>query len=248
MDRNKLTTELHEFLKTAFATPDGMAKLINHYRMTAGKSYSFANSILIMCQGGTVCDSFQGWKNGGRYVKKGEKGKIFIRRPMTTRIKDDDGETRYIPIPGKFHWVTTFDIAQTDGKPIEYKHNEITPAPFEDYKKRLSVLCPIVEETTGTARGYTDYNKIAVSVQSSDHDKTKTLFHEAAHFLLHKGSNQSKAEKECEAEATAFLCMKGLGLESELSKEYFASYREQAKNIRLEKILSTAEKILKIAA
>ena len=98
--------------------------------------YSVNNSILIMMQrpDASLCQSFTGWKEMGRYVKKGEKG-ISILAPAPYKIEreqtrlddkgkpvlDADGEpvTEKVEVTIRaFKVVKTFDVSQTDGKEL----------------------------------------------------------------------------------------------------------------------------------
>ncbi|MBP5756352.1 MAG: hypothetical protein J6W39_02090 [Spirochaetales bacterium] len=98
--------------------------------------YSVNNQILIMLQrpDATMCQSFGGWKDINRFVRKGEKGiRILAPAPYKMQkeqdktdasgrtILDKDGE----PVKGTveitvnaFKPVSTFDISQTEGDPV----------------------------------------------------------------------------------------------------------------------------------
>lgn len=113
--------------------------------------YSVNNQILIMMQkpNATMCQSFTGWKEMGRFVKKGEKG-IRVMAPAPYKMEreqdkigadgkpvlDKDGEPVKEVVEIKvnaFKPVSTFDISQTDGEPVP----------------RLGV-----DELTGSVEGY----------------------------------------------------------------------------------------------
>ena len=97
----------------------------------------------------TMCQSFTGWKEMGRFVKKGEKG-IRVMAPAPYKMEgeqdkigadgkpvlDKDGEPVKEVVEIKlnaFKPVSTFDISQTDGEPVP----------------RLGV-----DELTGSVEGY----------------------------------------------------------------------------------------------
>lgn len=82
----------------------------------------------------TMCQSFTGWKEMGRFVKKGEKG-IRVMAPAPYKMEreqdkigadgkpvlDKDGEPVKEVVEIKvnaFKPVSTFDISQTDGEPV----------------------------------------------------------------------------------------------------------------------------------
>lgn len=113
--------------------------------------YSINNQILIMMQkpDATMCQSFTGWKEMGRFVKKGEKG-IRVMAPAPYKMEreqdkmgadgkpvlDKDGEPVKEVVEVKvnaFKPVSTFDISQTEGEPVP----------------RLGV-----DELTGSVEGY----------------------------------------------------------------------------------------------
>ncbi len=173
--------------------------------------YSVNNSILIMMQkpDAQLCQSYTGWKQMGRYVKKGEKG-ISILAPAPYKIEkeqtklddkgrpvfDSDGE----PVKEKvevtiraFKVVKTFDLSQTDGKEIpSIGPSELTGS-IEGYPKLLQALKEIspvpvsFELIDGNAKGYyhQEDKKIVVQDGMSEVQTIKTLLHEMAHQKMH---------------------------------------------------------------
>ncbi len=198
---------------------------------TAFHGYSIGNQILALVQcaerglpPGPIA-TFMGWKDKGRYVRKGEKA-IVLWMPITAKRKakddqpvndgTDDGKpetfTRFIYRP---NW---FVLAQTDGQDIE----PVT-IPEWDQARALETL-GIVEEVftgmDGNCQGYARQRSIAVSpVAELPH---KTRFHELAHVVLghtaeaEAGLSDSdmtpRSLREVEAEAVALVCLEALGL------------------------------------
>ena len=98
--------------------------------------YSVNNQILIMLQrpDATMCQSFSGWKDMNRFVKKGEKGiRIMAPSPYKKEVEQDRMDANGNPMIGAngepmketveitvnaFKPVSTFDISQTDGDPV----------------------------------------------------------------------------------------------------------------------------------
>ncbi|MBE6005362.1 MAG: hypothetical protein E7232_15030 [Lachnospiraceae bacterium] len=173
--------------------------------------YSINNNILIMMQkpDATLCQSYTGWKQMGRFVKKGEKG-IRILAPTPYKLErlqnklddkgreilDKDGEpvreTVEINVTA-FKPVSTFDLSQTEGEPLPtYGVSELTGS-VDGYTQlfeaiRESSPVPIgFENIKGESKGYfhTAENRIAIQEGMSEVQNVKTAIHEMAHAKLH---------------------------------------------------------------
>ena len=198
---------------------------------TAFHGYSIGNQLLawIQCAERGITPgpiaTFMGWKDKGRYVRKGEKA-IVLCMPVTIKRKptddgqaDGDGEegkpetfTRFVYRP---HW---FVLAQTEGQTVEP-----VPIPEWDQASALDAL-GVVEEpftlTDGNCQGYARQRTIAVSPLAELPHKTR--FHELAHIVLgHTAEAASgltdsditpRSLREVEAEAVALICLDALGL------------------------------------
>lgn len=232
--------------------------------------YSVNNTILIMMQkpDAQVCQSFTGWKEMGRYVKKGEKGiKILAPAPYTIQkeqnvldekgspVLDHDGEPLRETVEVKinaFKVVNTFDISQTDGKELpSIGVNELT-GDVERYQTMFEALkqsCPVpiaFENIPSGAKGY--YNKlekrIALQEGMSEVQTVKTLIHEMAHQKLHDTGNgvesQSRSSKEVEAESVAYTVCQHYGIDtSDYSFSYVAGWSEGKEMKELKASLDT---------
>lgn len=172
---------------------------------------SVNNTMLIMMQrpDAQLCQSFTGWKQMGRYVKKGEKG-ISILAPAPYKIEreqtklgdkgrtvfDADGE----PVKEKvevtiraFKVVKTFDLAQTDGKELPMIGPNELVGSIDGYPKLLQALQEIspvpvsFELIDGGAKGYYNLENKSIVIQDgmSEVQTIKTLLHEMAHQKLH---------------------------------------------------------------
>lgn len=126
--------------------------------MSRFPNYSVNNTLLIMMQrpDAQLCQSFTGWKQMGRYVKKGEKG-ISILAPAPYKIerehvkldgngnpvRDKDGEAvtekSELTIMA-FKVVKTFDVSQTDGKELPSIGPGELIGSIEGYPKLLKIL------------------------------------------------------------------------------------------------------------
>lgn len=182
--------------------------------------YSLNNNLLIMMQkpDATLCQSYTGWKQMGRFVKKGEKG-IRILAPAPYKMEreqdkldekgkavlDKDGEPvkEIVQINiTAFKPVSTFDLSQTDGEPLPtIGASELTGSVegyatlFEAIKEASPV--PIgFEDIKGGAKGYfhTEENRIAIQEGMSEVQNVKTAIHEMAHAKLHNMEAQKARE------------------------------------------------------
>lgn len=221
--------------------------------------YSVNNSLLIMMQkpDAQLCQSFTGWKQIGRYVKKGEKG-----RP----VFDADGE----PVKEKvevtiraFKVVKTFDLSQTDGKELPTIGPSELVGNIEGYPKLLQALQEIspvpvsFELIDGDAKGFyhLEDKKIVVQDGMSEVQTIKTLLHEMAHQKLHDKDNVPEAKdisrngKEVETESVAYVVCQHYGINtSDYSFSYVAGWSEGKETpelkASLDKIRKTASEFI----
>ena len=182
--------------------------------------YSLNNNLLIMMQkpDATLCQSYTGWKQMGRFVKKGEKG-IRILAPAPYKMErekdkldekgktvlDKDGEpvkeTVQINIKA-FKPVSTFDLSQTDGEPLPTIGTSELTGSVEGYATLFEAIkeaspVPIgFEDIKGGAKGYfhTEENRIAIQEGMSEVQNVKTVIHEMAHAKLHNMEAQKARE------------------------------------------------------
>ena len=190
--------------------------------------YSLNNNILIMMQkpDATLCQSYTGWKQMGRYVKKGEKG-IRILAPAPYKLEqerdklddkgkavlDKDGEpvkeTVQINVTA-FKPVSTFDLSQTEGEPLpSIGVSELTGS-VAGYRKLLDAITaaspvPVAfEDIEGSAKGYfhTGENRIAIQENMGEVQTVKTLIHEMAHAKLHNMEAQKARENGAQSRSS----------------------------------------------
>jgi hypothetical protein len=196
---------------------------------SAFHGYSVGNQILALMQcaergitPGPIA-TFMGWKDKGRYVRKGEKA-IQLCMPVTCKArkaeaseasKDGEKDATFTRFVYRSNW---FVLTQTDGQDMEPR-----PIPGWDQVRALETL-GIVEEpfsiTDGNCQGYARQRSIAVSpVAELPH---KTRFHELAHVVLGHTSEADagltdsemtpRSLREVEAEAVALVCLEALAL------------------------------------
>jgi len=194
--------------------------------------YSFNNALLIGAQDpeATRVAGFATWKSLGRSVRKGERAIRILAPRMGRRIGSEDGE-ECRPVIG-FRSVAVFDVAQTEGDELPVVcHNlegDDPAACFDGLRGQASRLGYGVTlvELPGTANGDCTYGLRRIRVESRNHpaQQVKTLAHELAHALLHEGV-ADRALAELEAESTAFVVCRALGLDSgDYSFGYVASW------------------------
>jgi antirestriction protein ArdC len=181
--------------------------------------YSFGNVLLIaaQCHRATRVAGFNAWRKLNRFVRKGEKA-IWVLAPMVYK-NAEDGETDRV-IRG-FKFVPVFDIAQTDGEELPSICNRLEgDDPKGRYAQLLTVARSIgftVEdhEFNGNTNGdccHADH-RIRVETTNTPAQRVKTLAHELAHALLHEGLDD-RSLAELEAESTAYVVCRALGLDS----------------------------------
>jgi antirestriction protein ArdC len=222
---NPTTPQFAELLARALAEPGIVSRAYSAFH-----GYSLGNQILAIVQcaergitPGPIA-TFMGWKDKGRYVRKGEKAMVLCM-PVTCKRKADDRPDSDASDDGRPETFTRFVfrpnwfvLAQTEGQDAEP-----LAIPDWDQTRALETL-GIIEEpfsmTDGNCQGYARRRSIAVSpVAELPH---KTCFHELAHVVLghtaeaEAGLSDSdmtpRSLREVEAEAVALVCLEALGL------------------------------------
>jgi antirestriction protein ArdC len=190
--------------------------------------YSANNCMLIALQSGgyaTQVAGFNTWKAQGRNVKKGEKG-MYILAPLAFKSTDKvTGEETY-GVKG-FRYVAVFDLAQTEGPDLPEIANKLTGAgPLGAYETLAGVAgglgFSVIDhdfEGSGVNGDCSHANKVLrVEVTNSPAQRVKTLAHEISHAILHDpetGAKVERAIKELEAESSAYVICKALGLDTD---------------------------------
>lgn len=233
--------------------------------------YSLGNQALAMSQMlergipiGPIA-SFNGWKNVGRKIKKGEKA-IALWMPIakTEEVERPDGTKEQVTkrfFVMKNNW---FALDQTEPvEPDAEVIDVVAAAPGWDKAKALKSLgieeVPF-DEINGNVQGFARPGAQQVAISPLAQNPLKTLFHEIAHCLLHgkegevfvDGGGISRAIQEAEAEAVAYLCCASLGLPGlDESRGYIQDWlgsSELAEEFRKKsatRVFAAADKILK---
>ncbi len=195
--------------------------------------------ILLTKPNASYVAGFHRWKSLGRWVRKGEHG-IPILAPMQIKEENDDG-IEVMRLVG-FKVVYVFDVSQTEGQPLPPMPNWKSPQKNKELNQRLIQFA----EGKGISVSFENFSKDiqgvskgkAIAVDNSA--GTKTLIHEIAHELMHQEGDrlQSRATKELEAEAVAYVVSNHFGLEELNSPNYLAFFE-----VTTEKMLAHMDRI-----
>ena len=240
--------------------------------MSRFPNYSVNNTLLIMMQrpDAQLCQSFTGWKQMGRYVKKGEKG-ISILAPAPYKIerehvkldgngnpvRDKDGEAvtekSELTIMA-FKVVKTFDVSQTDGKELPSIGPGELIGSIEGYPKLLKILQEIspvpvsFEMLDRNTKGFYDLKNKRIVIQDgmSEVQTIKTLHDKD---LVPEAKEITRNGKEVEAESVAYVVCQHYGINtSDYSFSYVAGWSEGKETpelkAALDKIRQTASEFI----
>lgn len=202
----------NEMLNQALNSPTTFNEAYRHFH-----NYSVQNCFLAMIQCmfreiplGAI-NTYNGWKELGRNVKKGEKA-ISLLMPWKVKEKTakKEEETKKTVFVFRPNW---FVLSQTDGSQVEDSANEIV------WDKFFALAELGIEEIPfslpeGNTLGYAQKNTFAVSPLCDSYKAV--LFHELAHIVLGHTKNGSMLTdeptldrnlQEVEAELVAHLLM-----------------------------------------
>lgn len=230
-------------------------------------NYSTGNQLLALWQcilrglePGPI-NTFRGWIDVGRHVKKGEKA-LTLCMPVTVKRKASADEvasangpeppeelkfTRFVYRP---NW---FVLCQTDGK--EYRPTELPAWNEVCALATLNVERTSFQHLNGNAQGYATDRQVAVSpIAVLPH---KTLFHELAHVILGHTEELSRMDddehtpvnlREVEAECVSLICCDSLNLYgSEFCRGYIQHWlgNQSIPDRSAQRIFKAADQILK---
>lgn len=228
---------------------------------TAFYDYSIGNALLALSQclqrGLTPgpLNTYKGWLELGRYVKKGEHA-LTLCMPVSAKKRKINPETKqeeecvmkyFVYRP---YW---FVLSQTSGIT-----SFMLPAPGFDLEAALTSLeirRVDFDMLDGNVQGYARKRSIAVSPVAQL--PYKTTFHELGHVLLGHTEESTLVDeestplcmREVEAECVALLCCEALGLSgAEYCRGYVQHWLADKQEIpaqSVQKILTAASQILK---
>ncbi len=231
MNREEALKKSDDALKElALALQQGKSDTLVKYldMLSRFHNYSFGNCLLIALQMpiATHVAGFHRWKSLGRYVKKDEKG-IGILAPLAYRNKkrdetedDKESEERRSAALRGFRVVHVFDVTQTEGADLpEFAALGGDPGgrllSLETLIRSQGIHFEFVD-ALGGANGVSEGGAIKIVESLPVAQKFSTMCHELAHELLHRGDRRAqttKAVRETEAEAVAYVVCRSVGLE-----------------------------------
>ncbi len=228
-------------------------------------NYSFQNILLIASQRPTASKvaGIRTWNGLGRRVRRGEKGIMIFApligykrkqddvSPQQTDSRTDKPEAQLVG----FRSVYVFDVEQTEGEELPELSSTFSGAVGDKLDRLIGFT-----ETQGIklefsdkiapARGMSYGGLIRILPELKESETFATLIHELAHEMLHKAERRTmttKAVRETEAEAVAFVVCHALGLETGTgSSDYIQLYHGDANLLKesLEVVQRTSTVIL----
>lgn len=229
-------------------TPENLRSYLDASQSVQG--YSERNKLLILSRyPDTVkTESFEGWKQKGRYVKKGEKG-IEIFAPKIVKLQKNqmpDG-TDIVTETLKFVPAFVFDLSQTEG--AEFAAEETEKKRFEDefIYDSLRSMTPYKIQF-GSAECCDDRRQeITFKMGLSDTEILQSLLRHIVHIAVKK-EQRERWEKEILEEGVFYLLAVQFGLKTTLfAFESLTQFRKemewQDRLILLEKISESARRI-----
>lgn len=225
---------------------EGHSEALTAYLSAMGKfhRYSFGYILEIARQkpDATRVAGLYAWNQRGRRVKRGEKG-IRILAPVVGVKRKDDAEAEkdirsqnQAVIVG-FRSAYVFDSSQTDGPALPELTGRVTGdvaeyrEPLIDFVISRGILLEW-KQRIAPALGMSYGGKIALLPGQSASEEFSTLVHELAHEMLHKAERRittTKAVRETEAEAIAFVVCQTIGLDAgRASADYIHLYHGNA--------------------
>ena len=223
------------------------------YLKTAAKfhRYSARNVMLITMQmpEATQVAAYNKWKELGRQVRKGEKG-IQILAPIVKKLPDPDSGVPTSRIVG-FRRAHVFDIGQTEGNPLPSPVTLLEGSAPQILTDNVIKMCQdddwmvVEDELSPGINGETRWSShtIVTATGLSEAQRAKTLVHELAHSMLHRGESD-RGKAEVEAESVAYVVCQHFGLDT---SDYTFGYIATWASSDLEVVKKTADTVIKTA-
>ncbi len=213
--------------------------------------YSPNNMLLILLArpDASQVAGFNSWKKFSRWVKRGEHGIPILAPCLAHEDPDDQGSPMVLR---GFRVVYVFDISQTEGQPLPPTPDWKSATVNQELQVKLILFASSkgiiveVKQLQGSTQGVSSGGRITLSPEAG----TKTLIHEVAHELMHRGEDRAeytREDKELEAEAVAFVVGMHFRLSDLASPNYLALWCADEKKIlaRMDRIRNTATEIIR---
>ncbi len=240
------------------AASEQIQRYLNFFANFKQYRYSFNNRILIYIQKPDAkhVDSFKGWKEKNRVVKKGAKGlKILVPifKKENNPIVNKDAEN---PRPLGFRIGNVFDVSDT--MPMN-EQGEIPEAPKwwgdETPEETVDHLFELVKSaatsdgidiTTNAAKhgehGYSSGGHINITSDIEGAARLATMVHEYAHELMHwdgkskyfagEIATKSRGLMELQAESVSYVVMRNFEIPVTHQSTYLALWKANSEQIR----------------
>lgn len=211
--------------------------------------YSFNNVTLIHAQrpDATLVNSYGRWQALNRQVRKGERGiKIFF--PVFRKVEDPETREEERKLVS-FGIGAVFDLAQTDGDPLPDAPAVTEDTGTDDTATTVNLKLSrflmdegirlSTEPMAGSMRGSWSPTGRKIALRASAEvgpfavGPTRTLVHEAAHFLADHRGRIDRRDAEAVAEGSAYATMGHFGVDvGETSFPYIAGWARDAEVLR----------------
>jgi antirestriction protein ArdC len=203
----------------------GHSEALTGYLKAIGRfhRYSLHNVMLIASQkpNASYVAGFRTWNELGRFVKKGEKGILILAPIVRRKPEDEEDQKESSTSVAGFRAAYVFDVSQTDGKELpQIGTVQGDPSRCGEQLRSFAAAQGISIDYSmeiAPARGMSSGGRITLLPDQPPAEEFSTLAHELAHELLHRGDRRSATSRrirETEAEATAFVVSRAIGLET----------------------------------
>lgn len=262
---DELNKEMENFIPSLIVTPDEIDKYLGNTKHLY--RYSLRNIILAkkqfyarygkMPEG--IFIPFGRATKIGRKIKRGSKASKMIRPRIKKgfRKNKETGEKEEYQYIGGWDHFNVFDITQTEGEPLENTEGLMEGNSSKSSSELIKIIqehLPIEVTNYLKTHGSTNGTRITFSDQFSENEIISTLIHEWAHNKLghldkDKDDNNPLSVKELEAEATAYLITRMLGIENKKARLYICGWNgydaREAMKEHAKKVIKVAEAIFK---
>lgn len=220
-------------------------------------TYSFANTILILCQmpDASLVMSGKKWNAIDRRMSAGTRAlRVFaplFRKPTADEIAA--GRRADEQILYSFKLVPVFDVSQTEGEPVpsipvEPMTGDSHAAYFRPLEKLAQSLGYSVsfEDLSEGLGGYVipERKHIAITQHAAPNQQVCTLIHEIAHALGIDYTDYTREQSEVLVETATFIVASSIGLDTAgRSVPYVATWGDEDAAKHIEAFASTVDKV-----